>query len=591
MTILQYNTVFFRHSMKDAPFKRNCQHSRGGFECSQITSDDVTSFANGFYSTTSKLLQDGYLLKYCLGFPPKRIDRRNGGSGQSIRIDYHIRKESGKVVKVCKKAFFSILKISESRVNRVCKYHFETGNVPKENRGGDRKSIKFMDKTSSIIDFIQSFHLIDLHYCRSKIKYRQYLPSELNIKKMAQICNDQMTVNLRVKSSYFRKIFNTRFNIGFKSPATDLCSTCIMLDEQIKHCKSEKSKRRLVARKKYHRLRAKAFFMLLKKGRPRSKSFSFDCQKNQLLPKVADQAAYRSRQLYQNNMGIVEGTSESKLTKENVFLYEWTENNRPKGSNEIASALYHRLNNTNFTGYTKAILFADGCGGQNKNSIVVGMCAYWLQQKSPKQIQELELIFPVVGHSYMPPDRVFAFIEKEIRNKQSIISPKEYVDIFDNFGTVIKLGGLDCPVYDWKTETKTHLKAPSQLHFKFNPCKRFILKKEGANNIVLRGENFYKKDVGTFQEFCKRGKSISSMDPSILESGVPIASAKLQDVNNLLEKHFGKLWRNMDLESLTFYKNLLPNIMEEEVEAEEDINSEAETDESSAESEYDEEWI
>lgn len=81
------------------------------------------------------------------------------------------------------------------------------------------------------------------------------------------------------------------------------------------------------------------------------------------------------------------------------------------------------------------------------------------------------------------------------------------------------------------------------------------------------------------------------MDPSILESGVPIASAKLQDVNNLLEKHFGKLWRNMDLESLTFYKNLLPNIMEEEVEAEEDINSEAETDESSAESEYDEEWI
>lgn len=312
--------------MKEAPSKQNCQHSRGDYECPQISSNDATSFANGFYSSTSKLLQDGYLLKYCWGFQPQRTNRRNGGSEQALRIIYHIRKVSGKIVKVCKKAFFSILKISESRVNRVVKYHFKTGNIPKENRGGDRKSIKFMDKTSSIIDFIQSFHLIDLHYCRSKIKYRQYLPSELNIKKMAQMYNDQAADNLRVKSSYFRKIFTTRFNIGFKSTAIYLCSTCIMLDEQIKHCNSEKSKRRLIARKKYHRLRAKAFFKLLKKGRPRSKSLSFDCQKNQVLPKVADQAAYRSRQLYQNNMGIVEGTSESQLTKENVFLYEWTEN-------------------------------------------------------------------------------------------------------------------------------------------------------------------------------------------------------------------------------------------------------------------------
>lgn len=43
--------------------------------------------------------------------------------------------------------------------------------------------------------------------------------------------NDPM---LQVKQSYFRFVFNTTFNIGFKAPATDVCSTCTMLNEMIK---------------------------------------------------------------------------------------------------------------------------------------------------------------------------------------------------------------------------------------------------------------------------------------------------------------------------------------------------------------------
>lgn len=578
--------------MKQLPLRRNCQHNRGNFKCENITAADSLSFADGFYSSTSNILQDGYLLKYCPASKPIRKDRQFGGTEQSLRIAYHVRKVDGDIVRVCKKLFFSILKISEFRVNRVVRRHFEDGKIPKENRGGDRKTGLFMQKKLSVIEFIESFHIIDLHYCRSKIKHRQYLPSDLNINKMAKMYNDQDQDNLHVKASYFRMIFNTCFNIGFKSPATDLCSTCIMLTEQIKHCKKDKEKKRLIARKKIHKLRAKAFFKLLHDDVPQARTFSFDAQKNQLLPKVADQAAYRSRQLYQNNFGIVEGSSKSSLTKDNVFLYEWTENIRPKGSNEIASAVYHRLNNTDFNRDSKVRLFADGCGGQNKNSIVIGMCAYWLQMKSPKRIRELELIFPVVGHSYMPPDRVFATIEKVIKKKQAIVDPQDYVKIFGKFGTVIKLGGSDCPVYDWKLVARRYLKQPGQLHFKFNPCKRFVLKKSGSNEIVIKGENFYTKDLGEFKPFCKRGASISDMDPPILESGVPVAPDKLHDVNNLLEKHFGKDWRNLQTQELQFYKNLLPiNIDENQLAHEEDDHNDSETDESSSDIDDQEEWI
>lgn len=99
-----------------------------------------------------------------------------------------------------------------------------------------------------------------------------------------------------------------------------------------------------------HKRRGKAFFDILKQERDGIQTISFDCQKNMVLPKVPDQAAYYSRQFYLYNFGIVQGSSKSCLTPLNVFLYVWTENIRPKRSNKIASAVSHRLNNMNLVG-------------------------------------------------------------------------------------------------------------------------------------------------------------------------------------------------------------------------------------------------
>lgn len=78
-------------------------------------------------------------------------------------------------------------------------------------------------------------------------------------------------------------------------------------------------------------------------------TFSFDCQKNQVLPKIPDQAAYYSRQLYIiYNFAIVKSVPGNVLGKENVTLYAWTEDEHRKGANEIASAVFHRLETTIF---------------------------------------------------------------------------------------------------------------------------------------------------------------------------------------------------------------------------------------------------
>lgn len=60
--------------------------------------------------------------------------------------------------------------------------------------------------------FIKSFKRERSHYCRNS-SARQYLGSELSINKLFRIYNEQAAANLKVKRTFFWKIFSTKFNI------------------------------------------------------------------------------------------------------------------------------------------------------------------------------------------------------------------------------------------------------------------------------------------------------------------------------------------------------------------------------------------
>jgi hypothetical protein len=177
----------------------------------------------------------------------------------------------------------------------------------------------------------------------------------------------------------------------------------------------------------------------------------FDCQKNQVLPKIPDQVAYYSRQLYIYNFTIVHCNEHNKLDKDSVFIYNWTEDQRPKGSNEIASAVHFCLTGLDNTNIDTVRLVTDGCGGQNKNSIMIGMVSTWFTCSAPSNVKSVQLIFPVTGHSYLPPDRVFGNIEKAIKRKETVVEPQEYRQVFESFGSVRALG--DCLLERVRLET------------------------------------------------------------------------------------------------------------------------------------------
>lgn len=210
-----------------------------------------------------------------------------------------------------------------------------------------------------------------------------------------------------------------------------------------------------------NKLRADVFFRKLKDSKEGIQIFSFDCQKNLVVPKVPDQCAYYSRQLHTYNFTIVKSTSNDKLTKGNVHIYTWNENEYSKSSYEIASAVYDCLMISNLSKTSVIRLCADGCVGQNRNSIVAYMSAHYLLNCAPRNVKKLELLFSVRGHSFLPSDKMFGFIEKTLRKIPVIYEPGAYIEVFKQHGTVSKLGE-DCQVLNWKDCATAVMKKPGQ---------------------------------------------------------------------------------------------------------------------------------
>lgn len=452
-------------------------------------------FNRVFYSTNDKIKQDNFILKHVITTNIKRRRPKTGNKpGRLMALKYFIRKKKDKaLIPVCKKAFLGILNIKKGRVDGVAKRHYVTGSMAVENRGGDKKSHSYRSRKEAVEKYIQTLQPLEIHHCREKVRERQFLHPELNIKKLWKMYSDQALPGFSVSFSFFRKIFVTRFNIGFGSPRQDVCSTCLQLKEKIKVETNGSEKVKLMTELRIHKLRAKAFFKLLQKEEENEILLSFDCQKNLPLPKIPDQSVYYSRQLYLYNFTIVRGSSRHSLSKDNVYSYTWTEETAHKGSNEICSAVIDCLNKLNTNGIDKIRLMADGCGGQNKNSIVLSALMNWLYSNS-QNVQIIEVIFPVTGHSFLPADRVFALTEKQIRKMETILTPEEYMDILKEHATVLRLG-LDIPIFDFKTQSKNVLKSTQSFHFQITKCKRFIISLL-RGQVKIRGEISYYSDTG-----------------------------------------------------------------------------------------------
>ena len=108
-----------------------------------------------FYAEPNRQTQQNFILSHVQVSKPKRQRSRCHGAD-----DYHRKKVTTKYfipvlkgnqsdhVQVCKKLFTNTLCVSRDRVQTLCTKFLESGELPKEQRGGDTRSAKYSDKKS-----------------------------------------------------------------------------------------------------------------------------------------------------------------------------------------------------------------------------------------------------------------------------------------------------------------------------------------------------------------------------------------------------------------------------------------------------------
>nr|CAH7734043.1 unnamed protein product [Callosobruchus chinensis]CAH7744959.1 unnamed protein product [Callosobruchus chinensis]CAH7757061.1 unnamed protein product [Callosobruchus chinensis]CAH7763913.1 unnamed protein product [Callosobruchus chinensis] len=429
----------------------------------------------------------------------------------------------------------AVYNVGQRRLNTICKKLQSGDEVIKENRGGDTRTSKFLEKLNAVKSFISQLQGNESHYGRNKSR-RIYVSSEYNISVLWQLYNKNSPDSLKVNYKYFSRVFNKYFNIGFGSPATDICSYCVRTQTKIGISKSSSEKQKLSTELKVHKFRASQFYKLMKAEEPNTISYCFDLQQVQVLPKIPIQEAFYAQQLSLYFFCI------TKVNCQKPIFYTWMEHQAGRGATEISSAIIDFLKKSEFPeNSTKIRFFADGCGGQNKNSHVIHALMFWLHKLSDEKMTEIEIIFPIRGHSYLPADRVFGRIEKVLRSHSTIKTPDRYWDIYTKVGEVRRLGS------DWNLLDIKHMLLWLKKVNGISSSRRFFIKKTvNTNNIVVKSEVLYRSSDETkkFQSLLKPRARFDQVDLPGLSLGHTLKKKKIDSLKTLLESLSGKNWYN-----------------------------------------------
>lgn len=112
----------------------------------------IRKFYENFYKCSTKVTQDN-IVTFC---SVQKAKCKKNESKRTQAIKYYILGDKAAKVPVCQKTFMGALLIKKDRIQGVLKRFHEIGG-PVENRGGDRKTDKFIARKLSVQWFIESF--------------------------------------------------------------------------------------------------------------------------------------------------------------------------------------------------------------------------------------------------------------------------------------------------------------------------------------------------------------------------------------------------------------------------------------------------
>ena len=354
---------------------------------------------------------------------PKTHKVRLGDQQGPSKSKSAVRVYSLKGIPVCKTTFLSTLGISSCRVNYLLHHKISDSGttVSKDNRGNHNPKELTDGQRTDLQNFFDNMTKYQSHYSDSG---RLYVPPGENGSSLFDAYKKSVTNP--VCEDTFRRFLRS-YDVSFYVPRSDTCSKCdvfkVSADSARKEGDVEKAEA-LETDHMEHLYKAKYSREALneaKKGlRSDTLAFSFDLEKTLPLPYLRTSVAFYSRCLWVYNLGI------NILSENKGIMCMWEETSSKRGSQEVASSVEEFLRTRNLSGVMHLQSFSDGCIGQNKNKYIVIFLFYFINES---KLESWTHTYMESGHSYLPNDTDFGFIERIKNECEKISSFQEWVSL------------------------------------------------------------------------------------------------------------------------------------------------------------------
>ena len=363
----------------------------------KVGRENIDEIFASFWAIGKYNEQNTYLQSLTCEVDPKRKRKKKvEGSRSRTAYRFHV-KIHNKKFKVCKMAFISIHGLGAGRINWLFKKRSMPATDMPDRRG--RKSNPHAisgTRLEMIHTFIKGLPVTASHYTRTYSPHRRYLEDVRSIpevyKHYIKWLSETRNENIKVSPRFFRKVFCRDYNIVFKAPKKDVCSTCERLEMEIRNKRSAQLDYSHIQEKlNVHKNKAKIPYEVLRQanqaGTEDLKIIAIDMQQTFPCPRLRAGEAFYKRKLWEYNLCIYD------INEQEATMNVWDEVTGGRGSIEVASCILKWLKikkDQQGQRFTTLRIFSDNCGGQNKNIYIVLMA---LQQVHLKNLVRVEFVF------------------------------------------------------------------------------------------------------------------------------------------------------------------------------------------------------
>lgn len=526
------------------------------FGCKEIAASGQKRKLYELYHTKNMTLsrQMTYLLSLIQVMPVSR--RRHGTyddpshSRRQHTLVFVLPDTSGSFVQVCRKMFMETFRISHQTVETLGKLRKQGELTYVEKRGGAR-TVKYREADRKLVhDHINSFPKDVSHYTRTRTGKREFLSTDLSVSKMYEAFLIAHPDQTHIKHRYYWSIWRTDFpNLSFRPPRMDTCKDCDRLKIRAQQ-RNEEGRQAKSALEEHHRIVEESLHQIQQdftsSTLPNSTAttLTMDLQKVFLLPKLTHSSMYYARQLSCYNFGIHIADSNGAV------MCIWDESYAGRGANEMASCLFHALND-GLIGISKRhlIIFSDNCAGQLKNQMFIMLYIFLI---SLNLFDTIDHKFLVSGHSFSASDRDFALIE--LASKRSKLqTPTDVHRVIKSARKLRPFTVLDItekPIFDFSSKAKTLLNTT-----KLQISKQCWIRVTERDLTVVQTKTSFDPDADFMVcKIAKKGLTSKDMAEQVrllqaTKEKTEIDKAKLKDIHSMLPY--------LQPEAEQFYRSLL----------------------------------